>query len=282
VTPAPNRGAAPLRLFDEPVPTPVLGDYDLVVVNSSAGKDSQASLDVTVEHARAAGVLDRVLVAHADLGRMEWPGTLELAAEHAAHYGLRFEVVRNRNWSDLLERIESRGRWPDAQNRYCTSEFKTGQVRRLFTQLTRELALDRPVRILNVLGLRGEESPARARKVPFGPEPSASTKTTRHVDRWLPIHAWTEPEVWERIEAAGTRPHPAYAAGMPRLSCSLCVLASRAALVRGAQLRPELAADYVAAEARMGHRFRMDLSMADIVAEASTGVVPVGIAGWAA
>lgn len=32
---------------------------------------------------------------HADLGDNEWPGTGELAAEHAAHYGLPFETVRN-------------------------------------------------------------------------------------------------------------------------------------------------------------------------------------------
>src|SRR5690606_12512247 len=137
--------------------------------------------------------------------------------------GLRFEVVRNRNWSDLLARVESRGRWPDAVNRYCTSEFKTGQVRRLFTQLALELDLDGPARILNVLGLRADESPARARKAAFGPGPAASTKTTRHVDRWLPIHTWTEADVWRRIAETGTRHHPAYDAGMPRLGCSLCI-----------------------------------------------------------
>lgn len=48
-------------------PVPSLTDYDVILVNSSAGKDSQASLDVVVEQARAAGVLDRVVVVHADL-----------------------------------------------------------------------------------------------------------------------------------------------------------------------------------------------------------------------
>jgi hypothetical protein len=58
---------------------------------------------------------------------------------------------------------------------------------------------------------------------------------------------------------------------MSRLSCSLCVLASRADLVRAAQLRPNLAAEYAALEAEIGHRFRNDMSMADIIiaAEAS-------------
>lgn len=270
------------RLFDLEVPTPDLASYDLVLVNSSGGKDSQASLDVTVEAADRAGVRDRLVVVHADLGRVEWPGTRELAEEHARHYGLHFEVVAHRRWPDLLARIESRGRWPSATTRFCTSEFKTGQVRRVMTRLVAEMALDRPARILNVLGLRAEESPARARKLAFEPEPAASTKTTRHVFRWLPIHLWSAAAVWERIETAGTRSHPAYAAGMPRLSCSFCVLASRSALVLAAQLRPDLAAEYVAAEARMGHRFHNDFSIAEIVDEARESTTPVVVESWAA
>jgi 3'-phosphoadenosine 5'-phosphosulfate sulfotransferase (PAPS reductase)/FAD synthetase len=269
-----------LRLFEPPAPD--LAAYDLILVNTSGGKDSQASLDVTVEAADGAGVRDRLVVVHADLGRVEWPGTRELAEEHARHYRLRFEAVANRNWPDLLARIEARGRWPDAVNRYCTSEFKTGQVHRAMTRLVGELALERPARILNVLGIRADESAARARKAPFEPDPAASTKTTRHVDRWLPIHQWTVADVWARITAAGTRPHPAYAQGMPRLSCSFCVLASRSALVRAAQLRPDLAAEYVAAEQRMGHRFRQDLSIAAVVAEAERSPAPAAIEGWAA
>ncbi len=62
--------------------------------------------------------------------------------------------------------------------------------------------------------------------------------------------------------------HPAYDQGMTRLSCSLCVLASRADLVRAAQLRPELAAEYAELEAEIGHRFRNDLSMAEIITAA--------------
>lgn len=88
--------------------------------------------------------------------------------------------------------------------------------------------------------------------------------------------------MWECIAAAGTRPHPAYAAGMPRLSCRFCVLASRSALVRSAQLNPELAAEYAAVEARIGHRFRRDLSMTEIVAQARSTAGSHEIEGWAA
>ena len=77
-----------------PAATPRLTDYDIILVNYSAGKDSQANLDVVAGAARKAGVLDRLVVAHADLGDAEWDGVPELAAEHAAHYGLRFEIAR--------------------------------------------------------------------------------------------------------------------------------------------------------------------------------------------
>ena len=50
---------------------PDLCCYDIILVNSSAGKDSQASLDVVVAAARQAEVLDRVVVVHADLGEAE-------------------------------------------------------------------------------------------------------------------------------------------------------------------------------------------------------------------
>ena len=99
--------------------TPDLAAYDLILVNSSAGKDSQAMLTHLVALADAAGVpRARLVVVHADLGRVEWEGTRELAAEQAAHYGLRFEVV-TREKGDLLDQIEQRGMFPSSTARYC-------------------------------------------------------------------------------------------------------------------------------------------------------------------
>ncbi|ORW24580.1 phosphoadenosine phosphosulfate reductase [Mycobacterium nebraskense] len=251
-------------------PTPELANYDLILVNSSAGKDSQATLDVVVAAARAAGVEDRVIVVHADLGEAEWQGVPELAAEHAAHYGLRFEITSNPE--TILERTARRGAWPSAKVRWCTSDHKRGPIRKVMTRLVAELrdserVVGRPVRLLNVMGLRAEESAARSRRNPYAPNPSASNGR-RQVDDWYPIHGWTVAQVWERIATAGTRPHRAYAAGMSRLSCRFCVLAARADLVCSARLNPELAQRYAAVEAQTGHRFRMDLSMAEVIAEA--------------
>ncbi|WP_107661101.1 phosphoadenosine phosphosulfate reductase domain-containing protein [Nocardia suismassiliense] len=302
-----------------PHPGPALGDYDLILVNTSGGKDSQACLDVVVTRARAAGVEQRVVAVHAVLGEMEWPGVADLAAEHAAHYGIRF-LTTARTGADLLTRINERGRFPDAQNRWCTSDFKRGPIRRVMTALVAELREDldgRQVRLLNVMGMRAQESPARKRLAEFThdgartcPCPTCrfrragaerlraarrpvpphlkpghgASNSRRHVDTWLPIHGFSPEQVWARIAVAGTRPHPAYAAGMPRLSCTFCVLASRSALVRAAQLHPGLAARYAEVESRIRHRFRHDLSMAQIiaVAQATTGSAPAAIENWAA
>jgi 3'-phosphoadenosine 5'-phosphosulfate sulfotransferase (PAPS reductase)/FAD synthetase len=248
--------------------TPDLTAYDVILVNSSAGKDSQAMLDYVVTLADAAGVKDRLVVVHCDLGEVEWEGTRDLAERQAQHYGLRFEVVsRDR---DLLHQVEyERKMWPSSTARYCTSDQKTGQVAKLMTALVRELALDRPARILNCLGIRAQESCARAKKVPFGPDTSASTKTTRHVDRWLPLHEWTEEAVWNRIKASGVEHHPAYDKGMSRLSCRFCVLASKPDLLISVRENPELAQRYADIEKRINHTFTAAFSMADLIAEAS-------------
>lgn len=255
---------------------PDLTDYDWILTSISAGKDSQACLDVVVTAARAAGVEDRVVAVHADLGDAEWEGVPELAAEHAAHYGLRFELVsrqRDGKIDTILDHVARRGKWPSAAQRYCTSEHKRGPIRTLMTRLVAESrncgqVVDRPVRLINVMGLRAEESAARRRRNPYAPNHSASNGR-RLVDDWYPIHDWPVAQVWERIAAAGTRPHPAYAAGMSRLSCRLCVLASKADLICAARLNPELAQRYAAVEEQTGHRFRNDLSMADIIAAAN-------------
>jgi hypothetical protein len=58
--------------------------------------------------------------------------------------------------------------------------------------------------------------------------------------------------------------HPAYDLGMKRLSCVFCVFAPRKALLIAGEHNPELLNDYVAAEKRMGHTFRVDQSLVEI------------------
>src|ERR1700685_395219 len=60
--------------FQGPSMDPPLQRFRWILINSSAGKDSQAMLDVVVEKADRARVpRERLVVVHADLGRGEWP-----------------------------------------------------------------------------------------------------------------------------------------------------------------------------------------------------------------
>lgn len=280
-----KRSAAQEVLFSDSGPD--LASYHIILFNSSAGKDSQTALRATVAAAEAAGVRDRIVVVHADLGvRVEWPGTKELVHTQAAHYGLPVILCR-REKGDLLDEAEhQRKKWPGMtkKTRWCTADHKTAQVYKVMTRLVRErreAGHVGQVRILDTLGIRAEESPDRANEVPYRFEERASNGR-RHVDRWYPIHRWTEDEVWADIRASGVPYHPAYDLGMPRLSCMFCIYGSRSSLVLAAQHNPGAAAEYVRVEIATGHRFKQDLSMAEVVADAERLPPVTHVENWRA
>lgn len=244
-----------------------LRDYDVIMINSSGGKDSQAMLDSMFWRAVRAGVVDRLVVVHGDLGRMEWGGTKLLARKQAESYGLPF-IVANKtddNALDLLQYIERRRKWPSAKQRYCTSDYKRGPVAKIITLLAdRERAkLGRPVRVLNCMGLRAQESSARAKKAPIEFDTKRSSGR-REVFTYHPILDWKADHVWSTIRVSGVEYHPAYDLGMPRLSCVFCVFAPVSALIIAGRHNPELLQDYIAAENRMGHTFRQDFAIASL------------------
>jgi 3'-phosphoadenosine 5'-phosphosulfate sulfotransferase (PAPS reductase)/FAD synthetase len=248
--------------------------FDYILVNSSAGKDSQAMLTYLVGLADALGIRDRLIVVHADLGRMEWKGTRELAERQAKHYGLRFEVI-SRN-QDLLDHVEARGMWPSSQARYCTSDHKRDQIAKIIRKLKGASAT---TRILNCMGLRAQESPKRKKMAAFEKNGRLSTQT-REVYTWLPIHSWSIEQVWDCIRESGVEHHPAYDLGMPRLSCIFCIFAPEAALQLAGKHNPDLLAEYVRVEQKIGHDFREGFQIAQIQAALAAGAQPAKIQDW--
>ena len=101
------------------------------------------------------------------------------------------------------------------------------------------------------MGLRAQESVARAKKVSFTGNARLS-KAGREVYDWLPIFEWTADEVFKCIADANQTPHYAYELGNERLSCVFCIFGSAGDLANGAAQRPELAAKYIDIEARTG------------------------------
>ena len=262
-----------------------LQQAQVILLSSSAGKDSLAMVSYVVRTAEELGIeKDRLVVAHADLGIVEWEGTRELAEEQAKHFGLRFEVVARRTAAgepqDLLEQVLARGKWPSPKIRFCTSDQKAGPLRRLVTQLVRESGA-RPARVVSCMGLRRQESPARAKKVPWELD-ERQTNSRKIVRIWLPIHDWTTEQVWHEIRASGARHHWAYdpPVSMPRLSCSLCIFSPKKGLVRAGRFNRELLDAYCKVEEEIGHKFRVDVSMAEVKAAVEAGEDAGEIPDW--
>ncbi len=257
---------------------------DYIVINTSAGKDSQAMMSHVVRQAKAWGMLDRVVAVHVDLGRMEWAGTTELAQAQCDYFGIPLTVVRKeggKTATDLLDRVRERGQWPSSAARWCTSDFKRGPVRKEFTRLARqwkeansEEAKTRPCRILSAMGLRAQESPNRSKMPTMTFDVVASRN--QNVSEWLPIHGWSEGRVWDEIHASGAPYHDAYRLGMSRLSCAACVLAKPADLTIAARHNPDLFAEVRAVEVETGHLFKHGWSIQEAIDAAAETPVTIG------
>lgn len=233
----------------------------LVVLNHSGGKDSQAMTALV----RAIVPAEQLLVAHAILPEVEWPGTLEHAERTTA--GLAFETAQA--GKTLLAMAAARGKFPSPSQRQCTSDLKRGPIEKLIRRVCRERGI---LQVVQCLGLRAEESPRRARQ-PVVKLDKRLSKAGRTVLQWLPIFELTTAQVFETIAAAGQVPHWAYAAGMTRLSCCFCIMASRADLIRAAELNPELYATYRRLEQALD--FTLSPSRRDLAE--ITGLDPTGL-----
>ena len=266
--------------------TPDLLSYDLILVNTSGGKDSSVMGHLIYQEAVRLGITKRLVYVHATF-REEWEGTEELvrrqceALKASLGHDVALEVVSR--GEGILDYTRRRGMWPSSQQRWCTSDFKRAPIDKVIT--SRAPGKLRRARVLNCMGLRAQESPARAKREAFAKDARRSNGR-RHVDQWLPIFDWTERQVWDYIAANDLEQHPAYKAGMPRLSCVFCIFAPKSALMLAGKLRPDLLAEYVAVEKETGHQFRGEpgkrgsLALADVQRELEAGVGVGEVNDW--
>ena len=250
-----------LPLFAPPAEVPAAVDplkYDRIVVAFSGGKDSIAC----VLHLLEAGVPpERIeLWHHLVDGRegsalMDWPCTEAYVRAFARALGIAVyfswrvggferELLRNNETtapiacetpSGRIHRIGGKGgrrstrrRYPqtsaDLLTRWCSGYLKT----HVASAALRNQHRFRQGRTLLVSGERAAESPNRAAYRVFEPHEADlrhGRLYQRHIDRWRPVHAWTDREVWEIIARWRINPHPAYRLGFARVSCALCIFA---------------------------------------------------------
>lgn len=226
----------------------------LFVSNHSGGKDSQAMLIKLLEVIPP----QQLLVVHASLGPMEWPGAMELAQDQAQASGLPFIIAKAEK--TLLEMVERRfanrpevPSWPSASTRQCTSDLKRGPIQR---EVRRYAKANGFKTIVNCLGLRAEESPGRAKRQEYSHMSISNSVNTWF--EWLPVHELKTTEIFSIIRDAGQEPHYAYALGNERLSCVFCIMASRNDIRNGGNEHPELLAQYDAMEKRTGYTMHMN------------------------
>ncbi len=233
----------------------------LVSVSSSGGKDSQA---MTILLARIVP-RDQLVVVHAPLGEVEWPGTVE-HIENTIPAGVPLIFARVASGKTLLDRVEERGKWPGVGVRFCTSDLKVSPIER---ELRRYLKAHPRFagRLVSAMGLRRDESSDRAKRIPWK-RSDRNSRAGREWFDWLPIFDLTADDVFRVIREAGQSPHWVYAQGMSRCSCSLCIYASRSDLRRAAELRPDLYQKYSRLERRIGHT----LSPSGITLPVLTGI----------
>lgn len=241
-----------------------LESYSTIIVAFSGGKDSLACLLDLIERGAPR---DRIELWHHDVdGRegsklMDWPVTRDYCRRVAQALSLPlFFSWRVGGFTREMERYGTATapvafETPGGELRFAGGEGDPG-TRRKFPQVSADLsvrwcssALKIDVaaaamrnqsrfdgkRVLFVTGERAEESPGRAKYLPFEPHRTdLARKATkrprkapvRHVDHWRPVHVWTEAHVWEVIRRHGIVPHPAYRLGWGRVSCAACIFGS--------------------------------------------------------
>lgn len=220
----------------------------LFVINDSGGKDSQAMKALLKRHIPSR----QLLIVHAVLDGEEWEGT----TAHVHRYAGTTPVIIARSVKTFAEMVERRRMFPSPQQRQCTSDLKRDPIDR---EIRRHLAKHPEFGglIVNCMGMRSQESPARAKLIPFKSN-TRNSKAGRAWFDWLPIHDFTTAQVFQTIEDHGQVPHWAYGAGMTRLSCMFCIMSSQGDLRTAALHNPAAYRERVQLERKIGHTINME------------------------
>ena len=192
---------------DTSVPAAVQQALDLgaaMAVSVSGGKDSDAMLRHLTALHQSQGWTGQLFAITADLGRIEWPGTLEHIQSLCAELDVALIVVRRQKGS-MIDRWDERRQvlisqqqeeeraiaplkaennlleiaplkegskpfWSSSTARYCTKEMKTAEVDRYLRRFNA---------VVCAVGIRAEESSSRAKKPHFQVRNDITTATLK-------------------------------------------------------------------------------------------------------
>lgn len=250
----------------------------IFALNLSGGKDSTMSAHAANDILSALGhPKDRRFCIHADLGRAEWKTTPETVEQHAREIGLPLHTVR-REAGDMVARWEQRyaqgldlyaemklarmrSPFSSAGLRFCTAELKRDVLHRhLSSAFPGET-------IVSVLGIRRQESPARAKTPVSKPDTKLSGKRGCTGLLWHPSVDITTDDVFRYHRENSLTLHEAYTRyNASRLSCAFCVIQSLPDMTisAGVPSNRDLYRHLVGMEASSGFSFQQGRWLADV------------------
>lgn len=182
------------------------------VVSVSGGKDSTAVAAEMTALAKRTGIRTRYVFA--DTG-WEAPETYEYL--HVIERALGIAIDRVGYPGGMVAKIKERAGFPARMQRWCTRELKINPI----TDYCRELSARENADIVQVVGIRADESEARAKMAEFERDDS------RDVYVWRPLMGWAVEDVLAAHHRAGVPVNPLYKRGHNRVGCWPCIYSSK-------------------------------------------------------
>ena len=227
-----------------------------VIVSFSGGKDSLAALLWTREH-----ITNNFTTVFCDTG-WEHPLTYEYIHRIADKLHLDLVTLKSKKYDGMVDLARQKKRWPSVRARFCTEELK---IRPTIDYVLDEVQDN----MLMIQGIRGEESPARAKMSaqctyfkyyfePYGYDKNGKPRKRSYRgeevrafrekfadDLLRPVFDWSAQQVIDYILAAGLEPNPLYRMGYKRVGCWPCVMANQRDILNISRQSPERI-DYIA------------------------------------
>lgn len=139
----------------------------------------------------------------------------------------------------FLDMAMLHGRFPGAKTRFCTEELKLAPL-----WFRKEPLMREGINIVDWVGERAQESPARAAKKPvqrirhdFRDDDGAVVSSATQI-LYRPIHALDAREVFVISKRHGLKPNPLYLQGAGRVGCSVCIMVKKRELDQWAMRFP--------------------------------------------
>jgi len=237
-----------------------------LVISFSGGKDSTAMLLYLCEEFPE--VKKRVVFANTGWEHKYVVGWCQsVVGEVRRRYGLddnqlTLHVVRSET-KDFSSMIRNRKMFPSPKYRQCTSDLKRGPIYKWIRNNCEKGV------VISCMGLRAEESAARAKKDTYSINKTLTIKG-RTVRDWLPIHDWTGKQVRNYINTRGFRLHPVYSY-LDRFSCRVCIFNSARELAVIEVHDPEAIAHISNLEGEIGFTMNPAGSVRELIDEYNQG-----------